>query len=138
MGALAVDVVLTLDAEADCLCVGRDGDRQVVVWPFGYSAVSGDPAVVYDPAGNEVARTGAPFDLGGGGADINLVDPSERCGADSAWQAGGPTRFEIETASPQTVFRVGGRVIARTCVVRRSPASRISTHWGEASYPPVE
>jgi hypothetical protein len=102
MAALAVGMILTLDAEADCLFVAQDsGHRQVVVWPFGYSAVSGDPTIVHDPAGNEVARTGVPFDLGGGGADINHVDPSERCDADTAWQVGGPTRFELETVWPQ-------------------------------------
>lgn len=101
MAALAVDVVLTLDAEADCLFHDQgDGHRQVVVWPFGYSAVSGDPTIVYDPAGNEVARTGVPFDLGGGGADINNVDPSQRCDADSVFQTAGPTQYALETVWP--------------------------------------
>lgn len=101
MQALAVDVVLTLDDEADCLFHDQgDGHRQVVVWPFGYSAVSGDPTIVYDPAGNEVARTGVPFDLGGGGADINNVDPSQRCDADSVFQTAGPTQYALETVWP--------------------------------------
>lgn len=102
MAALAGDVVLTLDAEAGCLFHDQgDGHRQVVVWPFGYYAVSGEPAIVYDPAGNEAARTGVHFDLGGGGADINNVDPSLRCAADSAFQTAGPTRYELETVWPQ-------------------------------------
>jgi hypothetical protein len=102
MAAQAIDVVLILDAEGGCLFHDQGGGhRQVVVWPFGYSAVSGDPTIVYDPAGNEVARTGVPFDLGGGGADINNVDPAQRCDADSAFQTAGPTRFEFETVWPQ-------------------------------------
>lgn len=101
MAALANDVVLTLDAGASCLFQDQGGYREVVVWPFGYSAVSGDPTIVYDPAGNEVAQTGVPFDLGGGNADINNVDPSQRCDADGVWQTAGPTRFEFETVWPQ-------------------------------------
>jgi hypothetical protein len=102
MMALRIGAVLSLDPEAGCLYID-DGDvlRSVVVWPFGYSAVSGDPTIVYDPAGNEVARTGVPVDLGGGGADIETVDPSQRCDADTAFQMGGSTLYEMETLWPQ-------------------------------------
>lgn len=96
------NLVLTLDVEQNCLYADEgDGGRRVVVWPFGYSAVSGDPTVVYDPAGNEVARTGVPVELDGSGGEIDQVDPAQRCDADDLWQNGGPTRYEIETVWPQ-------------------------------------
>lgn len=96
------NLVLTLDAERNCLYANEgDGRRRVVVWPYGYTAVSGDPTIVCDPAGNEVARTGVPVELDGNGADIDQVDPAQRCDADGAWQNGGPTRYEIETLWPK-------------------------------------
>lgn len=96
------NLVLTLDVDQNCLFADEgDGRRRIVVWPFGYSAVSGDPTTVYDPAGNEVARTGVPVELDGSGAGIDQVDPAQRCDADGVWQNGGPTLFEIETLWPQ-------------------------------------
>jgi hypothetical protein len=97
-----LNLVLTLDVDQNCLYADRGDERRwVVVWPFGYSAVSGDPTIVYDPAGNEVARTGVPVDLDGSGVEIDHIDPAQRCDADRAWQNGGPTRYEIETVWPQ-------------------------------------
>lgn len=96
------NLVLNLDAEGNCLYADEDdGRRWVVVWPFGYSVVSGDPTIVYDPAGSEVARTGVPVELPGSGADPEQLDPAQRCDADVAWQNGGPTRYEIETIWPK-------------------------------------
>jgi len=96
------NLVLTRDGEQNCLYADEgDGRRWVVVWPYGYSAMSGDPTIVYDPAGKEVARTGVPVELDGSGSEIDQVDPTQRCEADSVWQNGGPTRYEIETVWPQ-------------------------------------
>lgn len=96
------NLVLNLDAEGNCLYADEDdGRRLVVVWPFGYSVESGDPTIVYDPAGSEVARTGVPVELPGSGADLEQIDPAQRCDADVAWQNGGPTRYEIETIWPK-------------------------------------
>jgi hypothetical protein len=94
--------VLTLNQEQNCLYADRGDERRwLVVWPYGYSAVSGDPTIVYDPAGNEVARTGVPVELDGSSGEIAHIDPAQRCDADHVWHNGGPTRYEIETVWPQ-------------------------------------
>lgn len=87
MAALWTGAVFEYDPEANCLFVEEmgGGSRVVVVWPFGYTAVAGDPTQVFDPAGNVVAETGVPVDLGGGYGSIDQVDPSQRCGATDAW-----------------------------------------------------
>ncbi len=52
-------------------CVYADlpiGGRLTFLWPFGFAARrSGDEAIIYDASGREFARTGAQYQLGGGG-----------------------------------------------------------------------
>jgi hypothetical protein len=46
-----------------------DGAFRPVVWPYGWSATSGPPAVLIDPAGQPVARTGDSVRIDGGELD---------------------------------------------------------------------
>ncbi len=88
MAALMGGVVLRYDPEGNCLyTVDTDDARVVIVWPFGFTAHTGDPATVYDPAGNSVARVGVPFDIGGGDGGV-MIDPPP-CRADRLWIANG-------------------------------------------------
>jgi hypothetical protein len=91
-----MSAVLEYDTEQNCLYAGGRSDRTVVVWPYGYTGVAGDPAQVFDPAGNVVAETGERVELGGGYVGIEAVDPAERCGASEAFQVGGPTDYAID------------------------------------------
>lgn len=95
MLALWMGVRIEYDEELNCLYVGEGNGRTVIVWPFGYTAVAGDPSVVYDPAGNPIFETGTPIEIGGGGGSIDGVDPEQRCGADSAFYAAGPTEYQL-------------------------------------------
>lgn len=86
MAALMGSVVLRYDRPGNCLYIeDTDGARVVIVWPFGFSAHTGDPAAVYDPAGNIVARVGVPFDIGGG--EGGMIPDAPPCRADRLWIA---------------------------------------------------
>lgn len=86
MAALMSSVVLRYDHGGNCLYIeDSDGSRLVIVWPFGFTAHTGDPAAVYDPAGNVVARVGVPFDIGGGEGEKMADAPP--CRADRLWIA---------------------------------------------------
>ena len=82
--------VLEYDAEHNCLFhLEADnngepgtGGRVIVIWPEGHTAErSGDDVVVVDETGEEVARTGVPVTLAGGGGATEL----DHCGAVGAW-----------------------------------------------------
>lgn len=98
MAALWTGPVLEHDTELNCLYVDDGGGgRTVIVWPYGYTAVAGEPASVFDPAGKVVAETGVAFELGGGGGSVDDIDPGRRCAAESAWYTGGPTAYGWES-----------------------------------------
>jgi len=82
--------VLEYDAEHNCLFhLEADnngepgtGGRVIVIWREGHTAErSGDDVVVVDETGEEVARTGVPVTLAGGGGATEL----DHCGAVGAW-----------------------------------------------------
>lgn len=81
---------LGYDAAQNCLFATEFDDRRVVlIWPYGYTARRDSAvAVVFDPRGEEVARTGTTTSLGGGGefsAPGDVVDDNRRCGATGYW-----------------------------------------------------
>ncbi len=95
MAALVQGVSLVYDPDMNCLYVEGFAERTTVVWPYGYTAVAGDPTVVYDASGRPFAETGTPISLGGGELSADGVDPTQRCGAEHAWYMSGQTAYEI-------------------------------------------
>lgn len=82
---------LGYDATQNCVFAMRFDDRRVVlIWPYAYTARRvGEVAVVFDPRGEEVARTGSSISLAGGGGEFTapgvVVEDARRCGATEFW-----------------------------------------------------
>jgi hypothetical protein len=79
--------VVGYDSERNCIYFeGNEASgqgRTVPVWPFGYSATN-DPVEIFDYDGGFVAGQGQALELGGGFADVSLIE-GETCGAVSGW-----------------------------------------------------
>jgi hypothetical protein len=70
----------TLGGEAPCLWLGNDGQRFVVIWPAGFTALD-HPVRVVAPDGRVIATVGDTIE---GGGDIRDRGPVPGCGIASS------------------------------------------------------
>lgn len=72
------------DPDLECFYLSNEIDRDLPVWPFGYSA-GNNPIAVYDEDGNLVAAPGDQIEAGGGGIPLDRVDATNTCEATGVW-----------------------------------------------------
>jgi hypothetical protein len=91
MLALAVG---KLTVQNGCLAIGNQGVTTYVVWPEGYAFVDRDGReVLIDPVGNEVAALGDELSLGGGFAELRLIEDNVIGGVPESCRTGGEGYF---------------------------------------------
>lgn len=127
------------DAEVAWL-VGRDGARQAILWPFGYSARFDPGLELIAPNGTVIARAGDRLELGGGVGDtdrfsvdcdsiivVSATPSPKATPTNQAEPAAGPATWRLSPDEAPTSDSRTIRVLLteRACASGRSPEGRV-------------